>query len=455
MAVSGRERSARRPSFGLVLVFYQRDPAYALGLATISAYAKQQHPNLRVNLVAIMPHDTVERIAHIVGELDPDLIGVAAMAPTWLPLDPHLRALKRALPEVPICVGGYQAIVSPDETLAHDAVDFVCIGDGERPIAELIARIGGRGAGTVEGLWEKAADGSTVRTAPWLVGDLTTFPFPDYSIFARDGDVRYLSPHAVESKRLTTLPVLSGRGCPYRCTYCANTTLLDRFGGRGGLLRKHEPEQLVRELARLRDRYTIEFFQFWDEEFLYDARYVRRLLDAYRSVVGVPFSIFARPDNMTDDLCARAAAAGCHSMWFGVESGSDAYRRRYLNRRTANGMLLDAASTARRHGIKLMVFSMVGLPFERRAQAEETLAFIHDMGPELAIFSQFVPLPGTPLYDLCREHDLLLPPSAEHQMWPIGRLNIKEHPDGMTADEMAVVAAAIMRYLETYTRFDA
>ncbi|MBI3767173.1 MAG: B12-binding domain-containing radical SAM protein [Deltaproteobacteria bacterium] len=457
MATSAAVRSASRLSFGLVLTFYQRDPAYALGLAAISAHAKRVHPDVRVHLVPIFRDDDVEKIVRLVDELEPDLLGVSAMAPTWLPLDPYLRALKRARPDVPICVGGYQAIVSPEETLAHDAVDFVCVGDGEEPVAELIAYLCGRraGAAPIAGLWEKTADGTVVRTPPWLVRDLTALPFPDYTIFERDGDVRYLSPHAVESKRLMTLPVLSGRGCPYRCSYCANTTLLDLFGGRGGLLRKHEPEPLLKELARLRARYDVEFFQFWDEEFLYDARYVRRLLGAYRDTVGVPFSMFARPDTMRDDLCSFAAAAGCHSMWVGIESGSDTYRRQFLNRRTPNAALLAAVATARRHGIKCMAFSMVGLPFETRAQAEETLALVRSLAPELAIFSQFVPLPGTPLYELCRRHDLLLPASVDHQMWPIGRLNIKEHPGGMTSAEMATMAAAIMDYLETHTRVDA
>jgi radical SAM superfamily enzyme YgiQ (UPF0313 family) len=455
--MSASERAADLPSgFGIVLAFYHREPAYALGLATLSAYAKRAIPGIRVHLVPIWQHDDVATVAARVRGLAPDLIGISAMSPTWLSLDPHLRAMKSLLPDVPILVGGYQAIVSPDETITHPAVDHVCVGDGEEPIVGLIRRLREESDADapIPGLWDKRPDGSIARTPPWLVQDLTAFPFPDYTIFARDGDLSYLSPHAVESKRLTTLPVLSGRGCPYRCSYCANTTLLDLYGIRGGFLRKYEPEPLIDELARLRERHAIEFFQFWDEEFLYDMRYVRRLLDAYRRAIALPFSMFARPENMTDELCGFAAAAGCHTMWFGVESGSPSYRRQYLNRRVSNDRMLEAAATARRHGIKMMAFNMVGLPFESRATAAETLAFTRALDPELAIFSQYVALPGTPLYELCRQHDLLLAPSVEHQMWPVGRLNIKEHVGGMTADEMRDAGEEIMRYLETYTRFD-
>lgn len=448
--------AADRSKFGLVLTFYQRDPAYALGLATISGYAKQALRDVRVHLVPIFRGDSVEKIVDLVSALEPDLVGVSAMAPTWLPLDDHLRALKRARPAVPICVGGYQGIVSPEETIAHPAVDAVCVGDGEQPVVDLILRLRGERspADPIAGLWEKMPDGGTRRTAPWLVRELATFPFPDYTIFERAGDVRYLSPHAVESKRLTTLPVLSGRGCPYRCSYCANTTLLDLYGGRGGLLRKHDAAALVGELVRLRVRYSVDFFQFWDEEFLYDHRYARQLLAGYRDAVAVPFSMFVRPESMTDELCAVAADAGCHSMWFGVESGSEEYRRRYLNRRMPNTQLVGAVEAARRHGIKCMAFGMVGLPFESRSDARGTLDLLRALAPELAIVSQFVPLPGTPLHALCREHDLLLPPSVDQQMWPLGTLNVRPHPGGMSADEMRDAGEEIMAYLAAHTRVD-
>mgnify|MGYP003343582224 CR=1 FL=1 len=151
----------------------------------------------------------------------------------------------------------------------------------------------------------------------------------------------------MQSPSLTTVPVLSGRGCPYRCSYCANTTLLDLHGIKSGFLRKFDPEALVEDLVRLRDRWAVDFFQFWDEEFLYDMRYARDLLGRYRDRVARPFSMFVRVENMTDELCGLAAASGCHSMWFGVESGSERYRREHLGRRMSNEVILAAAERAK------------------------------------------------------------------------------------------------------------
>lgn len=433
--------------FGILFLFYQREAVYSLGLAALSAYAKAVIPDVRTHLLPVFPHDDPADTVRIATDLQPGLIAVSAMWPTWLPIVPHLRALKRALPGVPIVVGGYQGIVDPEGTLAEPAVDFVCGGDGEQPLVDLVGRIRAGGDTPVAGLWEKRA-GTVVRSPPPLVRDLRALPFPDYTIFERAGEIGYLKPNAVEAMRLTSVPVLSGRGCPYRCAYCSNTTLLDQHGGKGGLLRKHDPAALVAELVRLRDRYRVDFFQFWDEEFLYEPRYARELLALYHRDVGLPFSIFARPETMTDESCRFAAAMGCHSIWFGVESGSEQYRRRFLERRMSNDRILAAAATARRHGIKRMAFAMVGLPFESAADVRGTLDLCRAIGAELTIVSQFLPLPGTPLYELCRNADLLLPPAAEHQVWPLGTLNMQEHPDGISRGEMRALADEIMAALE-------
>lgn len=443
--------------FGLVLTFYQRDPAYALGLASLSAYARRELSDLRVHLVPIFRDDPVEKITGLIQALRPGLVAMSAMSPTWLASDPYLRGIRRALPSTPIVVGGYQGIVAPEETIAHPAVDYVCVGDGEEPLVTLIRRLRGdeAGDGPIPGLWDKDGTGRIRRTTPVLVRELEGMPFPDYSIFERPGGLAYLNPRAIQSPRLTTVPVLSGRGCPYRCSYCANTTLLDLHGIKSGFLRKFEPAALTRELAALRDRYAVDYFQFWDEEFLYDLRYARALLPRYRDEVGLPFSMFVRVENMSDELCRMAAEAGCHSMWFGIESGSPGYRRQYLDRRMSDDVIVAAAEKAARHGIKRFCFNMVGLPFETRAQVDETLALSRRIAPELTVFSQYVPLPGTPLFELCRRHDLLLPPSVEHQMWPLGQLNIRTHPGGMSAAEMADAASAIMDYLAAYNQLEA
>src|SRR5713226_9628079 len=138
------------------------------------------------------------------------------MHPTWLPFLPYLDALRAALPGTPVIVGGYQAIFSSKATLTHPAVDYICVGDGEMPLVKLVQRLQ-RGddsnsrttSAAISGLWEKQASGQILKTVPVLTENLAEMPFLDYTIFERQGDLRWLSAHAIESAELTTLPVMS------------------------------------------------------------------------------------------------------------------------------------------------------------------------------------------------------------------------------------------------------
>lgn len=451
------ERRKPEPAaFRIVFTYYQRDPAYSLGLASISAYLKKEDPNVRVHLIPIFRGDSVEKIVELTADIGPSLIAVAAMSPTWLPSDPYLRGLRERLPSVPVVVGGYQAIVDPEDTIQHPCVDYICLGDGEAPMAALVRRLRGRRPPDlpIPGLWEKRASGKILRQAPASPIPLDELPFPDYSIFEREGSIKYLSPRAIQPTHWTTVPVVSGRGCPYRCSYCANTTLLDKFGGKGSLLRKFAPDAFVDHLLAIRDQYDVDYFQFWDEEFLYDIKYARRLLEQYAARVDRPWSAFARVENMDRDVCRLAADTGCHSLWFGIESGSETYRREFLGRNMTNGAIENAAADAGACGIRRFGFNMVGMPFETAADMRRTLDLSRRIAPELTVFSQYLPLPGTPLYEVCRQHDLLLDPAVERQMWPLGALNIREHPEAATNHEMREVAAEVMAYLDEYNRFE-
>ena len=138
--------------------------------------------------------------------------------------------MHEALPALPVVIGGYQAILSPRQTIEHPGVNFVCVGDGELPMADLIERLRSGGDAQVAGLWERRPDGAVLTHEPVITADLTAMPFPDYSIFEQTGA---LKGHSMDGGERFTLPVMTGRGCPYRCSYCCNTSMLEMWRGKG------------------------------------------------------------------------------------------------------------------------------------------------------------------------------------------------------------------------------
>ncbi|RPJ57407.1 MAG: radical SAM protein [Acidobacteria bacterium] len=443
----------RSKPFHLVFFFAQHEYTYSFAVGCLASYVKQEIPGIRLSLVSVLNTEDLAATVRRVVKLKPDLIAVTCMSPLWPFTRRFLSEVRRALKLTPVVVGGTQAIVAPDETLGQPGIDYICVGDGEEALVELVRRLQGERdpLQPIEGLWEKRSNQEIVKTQPALA-DLSRTPLPDYSIFEKEGDIRWLSSHAIESRKLKTLHVMTGRGCPYRCTYCSNTTLLDLYGPK--FLRRYQPERVIEQLVSLRDRYSVDYLKFMDEMFLNDMDYVYKFLALYRERVRLPFSIFARVEKVDDEFCRVAADAGCHSIWFGVESGSEEYRRRYLRRHMTNQQIMQASEAARRAGIRRFVFNMVGMPFETRENLLETLEFTKRLQPELVVFIQFLPLPGSPLYERARQNGLLVELSEEKQMWSVGQMNIREHAGAATAAELNEILQEMLQYANESSRYD-
>lgn len=452
--------------FRLVLTYYSPDGiSYSMSIASLSAYVKQQFPGIEVYLIDInltlanRDDHTTEGYVRRVAALQPDLIGISCMSIHWFPLDPYLRALRSALPHLPVLVGGYQAVLAPDETIAHPAVNFICVGDGELPLAGLIRRIGQEVGDSVAGLWEKKTNGEIVKTRPVLTEDLSAMPFPDYTIFERNGklDGLLLSILGIREDQFI-LPVMTGRGCPHRCTYCSNSTLLETYRGQGSYLRKYEPEALIEELCRLRDRYRVSYFEFWDELFLFNMKYVYDFLELYKKHLHLPFSITSRVEKMDEEFCNTAREAGCHAMWFGIESGSESYRHKYLNRKMTNEQIVWAAENARKAGIHRVTLNMVGMPFETRENMMETLELNRIIRPEVFQFFPFMPLRGTALYELAEREGLLLDavPGDFGSSGRTGRycMNLKPHAGSVSSEEFDEICHLMAKFQGETNRID-
>jgi len=448
--LSGRQESATplTKPFRLVLSYYSPDGiAYSMPVACLSSYVKREFPGIEVHLVDInttlanKEDHTVEGFVKRVEALKPDLVGMSCMSLHWFPLLPYLEGLKAVQPDVPILVGGYQAILAPDETIAHPAVDFACVGDGEYPLGGLIRILDQGLSDVIPGLWKKGLDGSVVKTDPVLTEDLSSMPYPDYTIYERDGKLNgiQISSLGVPNDMLI-LPAMTGRGCPYRCTYCSNSTLLETFNGKGSILRKYDAEVLVQELVRLRDRYGVGYYEFWDELFLWNMKYVYHFLELYKKHVGLPFSITSRVEKMDETFCYTAKDAGCHAIWFGIESGSEAYRHKYLNRRMTNEQVIEAARNTRKAGIRTMTFNLVGLPYETREDMIQTLELNKTIRPDVFHVYPFMPLRGTALYTLAQKEGLLLDDEMAEEFGASARtgrykMNLKQHAGSVSPDE--------------------
>ena len=455
--------SVKKPKLRLVFAFYSPDGnEIAMPIASMSAYLKQTFPSVEVFLEPVLilrdaelyaPENYAKRIQAI----QPDLIAFSIMSPHWYPMEPYLEELKKAIPGLPVCIGGYQAMLSQDQTIENPNVDYICVGDGEYAIGNIVQHLWGTKDGPADGMWEKLDDGSIYETEPHQIGDLGALPFPDYDIFSKEGGFKDVNSSIFGPKGKLVLPVMTGRGCPYKCTYCCNTPILEGWKTKKTFLRKYQPEAMVAELIRLRDQYNVGYFEFWDELFLSNLKFVRAFFEIYKEKVKLPFSINSRVEVMNEEFCQTAAEAGCHTIWFGIESGDEEYRSKMLGRKMTNKQVIEAAENCKKAGINRLTFNIVGMPLETAKNMRQTLKLNQIIAPEHFFFFPYIPLRGTPLYEVAKENDLLIAQKKDLHYLSAANdrqfvLNMKECPNLLTQDEYNDICMEMLAFQERNNR---
>jgi radical SAM superfamily enzyme YgiQ (UPF0313 family) len=449
----------------VVFSFYSPDGnEIAMPIAAMSAYLKRDFPWVDVALDPILilrdaeqysPANYAQRIA----AQHPDLLAFSVMSPHWHPMEPYFEALKQLMPDVPILIGGYQAMLSQQQTIDNPNVDYICVGDGEYAMGNIVQHLRGLKDGPADGMWEKLVDGSVYQTEPHQNGDLAALPFPDYEIFAKADGFQDVNSSIFGPQGVLVLPVMTGRGCPYRCTYCCNTPILEGWKSKKTFLRKYDPQAMVNELIRLRDTYGVGYFEFWDELFLSNLKFVNVFFELYKEQVRLPFSINSRVEVMSEAFCRTAADAGCHTIWFGIESGDEEYRGKMLGRRMKNQQIIEAADNCKKAGINRLTFNIVGMPLETAANMRETLKLNQRIAPEHFFFFPYIPLRGTPLYEVAEREGLLLPNKKNLHYLSAANdrhftLNMKEQPDLLTAEEYNAICMEMLAFQEANNRLD-
>jgi len=318
---------------------------------------------------------------------DPDVVGFGGLITTYRYARWLIHAIKRWRPDLPVIVGGGLGSSVPEVVLTRTPADAAVIGEGEETVLELIPPlVGGDPIDDVAGIAYR--DGGAVRfTEPRRpIPDLDRLPFPAWDLFPMEA---YLKHPVVGLGR--DIDLISSRGCPHRCTYCYQV-----FGRR---FRARSAANIIEEIRLLDERYGLDFVSFQDDCFVVDKRRVIEFCDLLdESGVALKWSCCGRVNLVDQRLLARMKAAGCVSVNFGIESGSQAILDRYKKGVTV-AQAKNAVRLVRGAGMRCPTSFMLGAPGETRETAFETVRFCQALQIPLSALMLTTPYPGTALYD--------------------------------------------------------
>ena len=368
---------------------------HPLGLGYVAAALSEAHDVLQVvpDVHDFGGADPWLELVDVVRRFDPDLIGIGAVTAT-LPASLELaRRCRTALgPSVPIVLGGVHPTTMPEETLASPHVDYVVRGEGEDTIVELARALeGGRDAAGIPGLYFKGADGALVAgPARPPQRDLDAIPFPRRDGIAWSAE---LLPSFYQS-------IITLRGCPYKCIYCAIPASADK------LTRYRSPENVADEIEELVGRHAIPYLFFHDSVFTLNRPRTVALLDTMlERGLTVPFACQTRADRVDPLLAEHLRRAGCHQVFFGIESG-DAESLRRIKKAMPLERIRAAVAEVKAQGIRCTGFFMIGFPWETEAHIRNTADFAVSIGLDAVSLFSATPLPGTELWELSQRRHI-------------------------------------------------
>jgi len=310
----------------------------------------------------------------------------------------------------PIIVGGPHATFYP-EILGNDSIDYICVGEGEHALIELVDEIGnGRQAeGQVRNIWSKNSSGHVRRTdVRALTEDLDSVPFPDFDVY---GKYKYIVSYSRDM-----YPVITSRGCPHNCSYCFNNVYRELYRNKGKYVRRRSPEGVIGELVHAKEKYGVGKINFLDDSFFVFPSWVREFSRLYRAKIALPFLINVEATAVTEELVGQVKEMGCICIRMGVESGNDDLRRIVLNKKVSSEQIREAAGLIKAAGIKLATYNILGLPGETVENAMETYTLNREIGTDFTWCSLLQPYPGTAINKYVMEKGFFKGSNGSHEL---------------------------------------
>ncbi len=283
------------------------------------------------------------------------------------------------------------------EMINEVGVDVICIGEGELPMLDLANALNKRESiENIENLIVKIGSRVINNSNRDLIGDLDTLPFPDRELL-------YQNNPTLRDMKIKTF--FSGRGCPYKCTYCFNHKYNQLFKDKGKIIRKRSVNNLLEEILQVRNNYPMQMVRFMDDVFTLGGReWLQEFTEKYKKIIGLPFVCMTRADLVDEKIIKLLKNAGCHSVYMAIEAGNDRIRNKVLNRNLAKEQMIKVSRLLHDYGIKIVAENMLGLPSETMEDMFETLRLNITCNIDLAIASIFNPYPGTELSIFAQEN---------------------------------------------------
>ncbi len=379
----------------IVLIYPSMDPGKKqlfglppLGILYIASVLKREGITVKVIDASIKGY-TSDQVVQLVLKEHPKLAGISAVSLQITQAIEIAKKIKQSDNSIKLVLGGAHVNSVKEEIFKFDNnFDFLVYGEGEYIVPELYRGLKSNKFSGIEGLIYKQNEKIVVNQPKQLIKDLDTVPFPDLSLI----DLNDYS-GLINSKRKKVGSMICSRGCPYNCSFC------DAFMVYGKKHRKRSTKNIVDEIEHNHKTFGINEISIKDSTFTVDKEWVKEICnEILHRKLNIKWSCNSRIDTIDEELLSIMKKAGCYSISYGVESGSDKILRD-INKGVTLQQIKQTFDLSRKLGLETVAYFMIGNLNENESNVIESMKFAKKIKPTFVLFSIATPYPNTKMYN--------------------------------------------------------
>jgi len=364
-----------------------------LGLAYLASVLRKHH-EVKIIDANILDYN-FEDVRRELKNFYPDVVGITSVTPSVPQAFATAKIAKEVRKDCTVVMGGSHVTFLPEESLKEcEYVDIVVRGEGEKTVEELMKTIERGGS-------LKKVKGITFRNRTEMVSteprsfikNIDEIPFPSRDL---------LPIYKYRAYGVVYTTMLTSRGCPFGCSFCASSRLFGKFW------RGRSAENVLEEMRIIYEKYKIKNIEFVDDTFTLNKKRVEEICDGMiKEGWDITWGTSSRVDVITKKLAEKMKKAGCWILFLGIESGCQTILNE-VGKRITLKQVKKAVKALKDAGIQVLGSFILGFPGETIGMIEKTISFAKKLNLDWAEFSILTPYPGTPLFDYAVRNDLLL-----------------------------------------------
>ena len=345
----------------------------------------------------------MQQMSNLYTKKQPDIIGISAIFNSnGGYLHPISNQAKNLWPDVLVVTGGGLPTNIPEHVFKNaPCVDAINIGEGEIPFLELVlADDRKKHLSSADG-W-MTSDRIDFNSNRKVIFNLDEIPFLRYDLIDMK-NYQDFHHQGREGGKSLTAPIMTSRGCPYQCDFCASHTI------HGRKMRNYSTDRILEDIRRLKDNYGINNVLIEDDLFLGNKKQALRVLHSLsRDNITVEFANGLSVQHINEEVVDALKVAGVEMASLAVESGCERVLNEIIHKPYKKlSRVRDAVKLLREKGIYIRAFFVIGFPGETMEEIMETVRFMKEIGFNWCAIMIATPIAGSELFEYCKKNDLL------------------------------------------------